>query len=180
MFINYINQSFNSCNILLNCVIIEPILQMKQLKWPTNLYCFVAEIPHTNLMMLLIHIIEMPISEQVEQKIENGSPGGSVVKNLPAKQEMWVQSLGQEDRLEKEMQFNPVFLPGKSHGQRSLGYSPWSCKRVRYNLEAKQKIPNYPIRNNVITKILITGEEKDQNHRRCDDRSRDLKMCCCP
>ena len=25
----------------------------------------------------------------------------------------------------------PVFLPGKSHGQRSLeGYSPWVCKRV--------------------------------------------------
>ena len=30
-------------------------------------------------------------------------PGGSVVKNLPAKQEMWVQSLGQEDPLEKVM-----------------------------------------------------------------------------
>ena len=29
--------------------------------------------------------------------------GGSVVKNLPAKQEMWVQSLGWEDPLEKEM-----------------------------------------------------------------------------
>jgi len=30
-------------------------------------------------------------------------PGGSVVKNLPEKQEMWVSSLGQEDPLEKEM-----------------------------------------------------------------------------
>ena len=29
--------------------------------------------------------------------------GGSVVKNLPAMQEMWVWSLGQEDTLEKEM-----------------------------------------------------------------------------
>ena len=29
--------------------------------------------------------------------------GGSVVKNLPAKQEMWVQSLCWEDPLEKEM-----------------------------------------------------------------------------
>ena len=29
----------------------------------------------------------------------------------------------------------PVFLPGKSHGQRSLvGYSPWGCRRVRHNL----------------------------------------------
>ena len=30
-------------------------------------------------------------------------PGGSLVKNLPATQEMWVLSLGQEDSLEKEM-----------------------------------------------------------------------------
>ena len=37
------------------------------------------------------------------------------------------------DRLEKKMQPTPVFLPGKSHGQRSLaGYSPWSC-RVRHD-----------------------------------------------
>ena len=32
-----------------------------------------------------------------------GFPGGSLVKNLPAVQEMQVQSLGQEDPLEKEM-----------------------------------------------------------------------------
>ena len=30
-------------------------------------------------------------------------PGGTVVKKLPAKQEMWVLCLGQEDPLEKEM-----------------------------------------------------------------------------
>ena len=36
-----------------------------------------------------------------------------------------VQSLGQEDPLEEEMATTPGFLPGKSHGQRSLaGYSP--------------------------------------------------------
>ena len=44
---------------------------------------------------------------------------------LPAVQEtkeMWVQPLGQEDP-------TPAFLPGESHGQRSLvGYSPWGCK----------------------------------------------------
>ena len=29
-----------------------------------------------------------------------------------------------------------VFLPGKSHGQRSLvGYSPWGCKRFGHNLK---------------------------------------------
>ena len=32
-----------------------------------------------------------------------------------------VQSLGQEDPLEKGIQPTPVSLPGESHGQRSLG-----------------------------------------------------------
>ena len=32
-----------------------------------------------------------------------GFPGGSVVKNSPAVQETWVQSLGQEDPLEEGM-----------------------------------------------------------------------------
>ena len=50
-----------------------------------------------------------------------------MVKNLPAMQETWVQSLGQE----KEMETPPVFLLGKSHGQRSLvGYSPWGHKEL--------------------------------------------------
>ena len=44
-------------------------------------------------------------------------------------QEMWVQSLDEEDPLEKEMAISSVFWPGKSHGQRSLvGYSPWVAK----------------------------------------------------
>ena len=31
----------------------------------------------------------------------------------------------------RKWQPTPVFLPGKSHGQRSLvGHSPWHCKRV--------------------------------------------------
>ena len=51
-----------------------------------------------------------------------------MVKNLLAEKEtreMWVQSLGREDPLEKGMEPPPVFLPGESQGQRSLaGYSP--------------------------------------------------------
>ena len=51
-----------------------------------------------------------------------------MVKNLPAMQEIQVQSLGREDPLEKGMVPTPVFVPGESHGQRSLaGYSPWGC-----------------------------------------------------
>ena len=49
-----------------------------------------------------------------------------MVKNLPAMQETWVQSLGVEDLLERKWQPTPVFLPGESHGQRILAaYSPW-------------------------------------------------------
>jgi len=52
-----------------------------------------------------------------------------IVKNLPAVQETWVQSLYWEDP--REWQTTPVFLPGKSHGQRSLaGYSPWGHKEL--------------------------------------------------
>ena len=54
-----------------------------------------------------------------------------MVKNLPARQETWVVSLGQEDPLEKEWLSTLVFLPGESHGQRSLvGYCPWSHKEL--------------------------------------------------
>ena len=52
------------------------------------------------------------------------------LKRLPATWETWVRSLGWEDPLEKEMAIaTPVFLPGKSHGRRSLvGYSPQGHK----------------------------------------------------
>ena len=44
-------------------------------------------------------------------------------------QETQVQSLGQEDPLEKEMATHFNIPPGKSHGQRSLvGYRPWGRK----------------------------------------------------
>ena len=42
------------------------------------------------------------------------------VKNLPAMQETWVRSLGREDPWRREWQPTPVFLPGESHGRRSL------------------------------------------------------------
>ena len=52
-----------------------------------------------------------------------------MVKNLCAKQETQVQSLGQEDPWRREWLPTPVFLLGKFHGQRRLaGYSPWGRK----------------------------------------------------
>ena len=41
-------------------------------------------------------------------------------------QETWVQSLGWEDTLKKEMATHSSILAGESYGQKSLvGYSPW-------------------------------------------------------
>ena len=51
------------------------------------------------------------------------------VKNLPAAQKTWIQSLGQKDPWRNEWLPTPLFLPGEFHGERSLaGYSPWLAK----------------------------------------------------
>ena len=61
-----------------------------------------------------------------------GFPGSAVVKNPPAMQETWdtwVTSLGQKTPWRRKWWPTSVFLPGESHGQRSLaGYSPWGHK----------------------------------------------------
>ena len=45
-------------------------------------------------------------------------------------QEIWFPSLGWEDPPDEEIATIPVFLPGKSHGQRSLvDYSPQGQKQ---------------------------------------------------
>ena len=58
-----------------------------------------------------------------------------MVKNLPAVQETWVQSLDWEDSpigkipLEENMATHSSILAWRTHGQRSLvGYSPWGQK----------------------------------------------------
>ena len=39
---------------------------------------------------------------------------------------------------------NPVYLPGKSHGQRSLvGYSPWDCKRMGHDFSTELTCASY-------------------------------------
>ena len=53
---------------------------------------------------------------------------------------MRVQSLGWKIPWRRKWQPTPVFLPGKSHGQRSLvGYSPWGCSELDNNLATKQQ-----------------------------------------
>ena len=58
-----------------------------------------------------------------------GFPGAPVVKNLPPMQEIQVQSLGQEDPLEKEMAtHSSVFAWGVPGTEELVGYSPWGLK----------------------------------------------------
>ena len=57
-----------------------------------------------------------------------------LVKHLPAMQETWVRSWVGKIPWKMEWLSTPVFLPGESHGQRSLeGYSPWGRKESDTN-----------------------------------------------
>ena len=61
----------------------------------------------------------------------NTSLVAQTVKHLVTMQETQVQSLGQEDLLEKEMATHSSTLAWKIHGWRSLaGYSPWGHKEL--------------------------------------------------
>ena len=72
------------------------------------------------------------------------SLAAQTVKSLPAMRETWVRSLGREHPLEKEMQPTPVFLPGRSHGQRSLaGYSPWDHKELDMTEQRHFHFPSF-------------------------------------
>ena len=56
--------------------------------------------------------------------------GGSAVKNPPAMQETKVQSWVGKISQRRKWQLTPIFLPGKSHGQRSLDHGPWDHKSL--------------------------------------------------
>ena len=64
----------------------------------------------------------------VPQKLENSISTSVVaqwVKNLPAVQDTQVQSLGQEDLLEKGMATHSSIPAWEILQRRLLGYSPW-------------------------------------------------------
>ena len=88
-----------------------------------------------------------------------------LVKNLPVMRVTWVWSLGRRGRslgegngnllqyaLEKKRYPTPVFLPGKSHGQRNLVVtSPWGHKSQT--------------QLNQVTKLLVCLPEKSHGQR---------------
>ena len=54
-----------------------------------------------------------------------------MVRNLPAMQETGFDPWAGKIPWRRKWQPTPVFLPGESHGQRSLvGCSPWGCKEM--------------------------------------------------
>ena len=59
-----------------------------------------------------------------------GFPGGSVVNNLLAMQEIWVQSLGWEDPLEEEMATHSTILAWRI---------PWTEETSRLQSMGSQK-----------------------------------------
>ena len=77
--------------------------------------------------------------------------------------ETWIQSLGWEDPLEKEIATHCSFLAWKSQGQRSLaGYSPWGPKES--DMTEHTIPPKYPISNVV---IVSGGQQKDSTTHMC-------------
>ena len=61
-----------------------------------------------------------------------GFPGGTVVKNLPAMQETWIQSLRQEDPLELEIETHSSILAWKtSWTEEAGGLQSMGLQRVR-------------------------------------------------
>ena len=67
-----------------------------------------------------------------------GFPSGSEVKNLPTKQETWVQSLGGEDALEKEMATHPSILAWEiPWTEEPGGVQFMGSQRVRHDLMNK-------------------------------------------
>ena len=98
---------------------------------------------------------------QVKSQIR-ASLVAQAVKNLPAMQETWVPSLGQEDSLEKGMATHSVVLLGESHGQRSLvGYSPSGRKesdtteRLTLSLEESDSKHLGPCRSPDAQQLLV-------------------------
>ena len=61
-------------------------------------------------------------------------------KNLPARQETWVQSLGWEDPLEKEMETHSNILAWRTPWIEVLGeLQSMGSQRFRHNLVTKQQ-----------------------------------------
>ena len=70
----------------------------------------------------------------------------------------------------RKQQPAPVFLPGRSRGQRNLvGYSPWGCKSVGHDLETKQEQQSESER---FINGLRLGDQSHERNVSCPSKSR--------
>ena len=73
-------------------------------------------------------------------------------------QETWFWSLIWEDSLEEAQQPTPEFLPGASHGQKSLAdYSPWGCKGL--GTTEQQSTAQVALNNHFTTILRKTAKD---------------------
>ena len=100
--------------------------------------------PVLNILSILFHKLKKKASKQTNNKTQQTNALGActlifisslilfqMVKSLLAMQKTSVQSLGQEDHLEKEMATHFITLAWKSHGWRNLaGCSSWDRKEL--------------------------------------------------
>ena len=77
------------------------------------------------------------------------------VKNPPAMQDTWVQSLGWEDPLEEGMATHSSILAWRTHGDRSLvGYNPQGCKESDTTEATKHGPPSSDSQTYLLTELV--------------------------
>ena len=125
-----------------------------------------------------------------------GFPSGAVVKNPPANVRN-IRDTSREDPLEKEM---AIYLPGESHGQRSLaGCNPWGHKEADMTellntntlstfpyliLTTTQWgswrlcIPILQLRNSEAQRVEVVSEVIQLTKRKSQQLTLDLNHCC--
>ena len=85
----------------------------------------------------------MPVNLNVQLLYSShweGFSGGSIVRNMPAMQETWVWSLGQEDPLEKEMGTHSNILVWRIPWTKEPGeLQSMESQRVGHNWKTKQQ-----------------------------------------
>ena len=84
------------------------------------------------------------------------------VKNLPAMQETGFNPWVGKMPWRRKWQSIPVFLPGKSHGQRSLeGYSPWGHKESDTTKQLTHtRVERNRLRDHLIIHLIIYSFNK--------------------
>ena len=87
------------------------------------------------LLSMGLHRVRHDSSDLAAAAAAAGFPGGSngnvSACNARDLGSTWVRSLVGKIPWRRKWQPTPAFLPGKSHGWRTLvGYSPWGCKEM--------------------------------------------------